>query len=55
MIQLNPEYKDRLYRFAVNGQTGKAVGELPVSKALSRLYFAGRSAGGSFSGGGRRF
>lgn len=27
------------YKFAVNGQTGKVVGELPISKSISRRYF----------------
>ena len=41
---LNLEFNKKKYRFAVNGQTGKVVGELPVSKALSRLYFGGIAA-----------
>ena len=35
---LNLKYKDKNYRYAVNGQTGKVVGELPISKAKSFLY-----------------
>ena len=42
---LNLEFKNQKYRFAVNGQTGKVVGELPISKAVSRLYFGGITAG----------
>ena len=42
---LNLEFKNKKYRFAVNGQTGKVVGELPVSKAISRLWFGGVAAG----------
>ena len=38
---LNLEYKGQKYRFAVNGQTGTVAGELPVSKAVTRLYFGG--------------
>lgn len=38
---LNLKFQNKNYRFAVNGQTGKVVGELPVSKAVSRLYFGG--------------
>ncbi|MBR5756016.1 MAG: TFIIB-type zinc ribbon-containing protein [Firmicutes bacterium] len=30
------------YKFAVNGQTGKVVGDLPVSKSVSAKYFAVR-------------
>ena len=41
---LNLEFKNQKYRFAVNGQTGKVVGELPISKAVSRLYFGGIAA-----------
>lgn len=36
---LNLKYKDKNYRFAVNGQTGKVVGELPISKIKSFLHF----------------
>ena len=36
---LNLQYKEKNYRFAVNGQTGKVVGELPISKAKSALQF----------------
>ena len=28
---LSTSYRDRIYRFAMNGQTGKFVGEAPVS------------------------
>ena len=38
---LNVDYKGKKYRFAINGQTGKIVGELPVSKLKKRLYFWG--------------
>jgi len=34
----------RDYSFAVNGQTGKVVGELPVSKSVSGRYFLVRMA-----------
>ena len=36
---LNMQYKEKNYRFAVNGQTGKVVGELPISKLKSFLQF----------------
>ncbi|MBR4761371.1 MAG: hypothetical protein IK086_01880, partial [Clostridia bacterium] len=42
---LNLSYKDKNYRFAVNGQTGKVVGELPISRVKSALYFSGFFAG----------
>ena len=35
---LNVEYKGKNYRFAINGQTGKVVGELPISKVKKYLY-----------------
>ena len=38
---LNLKYKDKNYRFAVNGQTGKVVGELPISRAKKLLHFWG--------------
>lgn len=41
----NVDYKDKLYQFAVNGETGKVAGKLPMSKA--KLAAA---AGGSFIG-----
>ena len=37
---LNLKYKDKNYRFAVNGQTGKVVGELPISKLTSFLHIS---------------
>ena len=37
---LNLTYKGKNYRFAVNGQTGKVVGELPISKLKSFLHFS---------------
>ncbi len=36
---VNVYYNGNRYRFAVNGQTGKIVGELPVDKKKKRLYF----------------
>lgn len=44
---LNLKYKEKNYRFAVNGQTGKVVGELPISKAKSFLHFLAFFAIGS--------
>ncbi len=34
---------DKQYHFAVNGQTGKVVGELPIDKSVSRRYFLVRA------------
>lgn len=45
MYLLNLKYKDKDYRFAVNGQTGKIVGELPVCKWKKRLLFWGLTLG----------
>lgn len=36
---LNTRYKGKLYRFAMNGQTGKFIGELPVCKKKYWTYF----------------
>ena len=36
---LNVAYKGKNYRFAINGQTGKVVGELPISKVKQSFYF----------------
>lgn len=37
---LNSTYKGKKYRFAMNGQTGKFVGNLPVNKTKAILTFA---------------
>lgn len=37
---LNIKYLDRFYQFAINGQTGKVVGEYPVDKGKKWKYFA---------------
>ena len=37
------DYGRKTYHFAVNGQTGKVVGELPVSKSVSAGYFLKRT------------
>jgi hypothetical protein len=44
---LNVKYREKLYRFAMNGQTGKFVGELPVDKGRAAAWFWGLF--GSFS------
>ncbi len=36
----NAKYEDKTYRYAVNGQTGKVVGELPISKQKANKAFA---------------
>ena len=33
------KYQDKMYEFAVNGQTGKVVGKLPLSSKLATLYY----------------
>jgi len=35
----NIKYMDKIYKFAINGQTGKVVGEYPVDKAKKWKYF----------------
>ncbi len=42
---LNYKYKNKDYFFAVNGQTGKIVGKLPLSKKKMALWFFGIFAG----------
>ena len=37
---LNVKYGDVMYKYAINGQTGKTVGEFPVDKKKKWLYFA---------------
>lgn len=42
---LNCNYNGKKYQFAVNGQTGKVVGELPICKKKKRMWFWGVFAG----------
>ncbi len=37
---LNIKYSDKIYKFAINGQTGKVVGDYPVDQGKKRKYFA---------------
>ena len=37
MMSLN--YDGKVYRYAVNGQTGKVVGEIPISMKMRNLFF----------------
>ena len=37
---LNIKYMNNTYKFAVNGQTGKVVGEYPIDKGKKWRYFA---------------
>ena len=37
---LNTKWKDKEYRFAVNGQTGKIAGNLPVSAGKATLFWS---------------
>lgn len=36
---LNVKYLDKIYKFAINGQTGKVVGEYPVCKKKRNKFF----------------
>ena len=38
---LNTTYKDEKYTFAMNGQTGKFVGDLPCDKGLYKKWLFG--------------
>ena len=40
-------YGDKKYQFAINGQTGKMVGELPVDKGAFWKYLCGFTAIGT--------
>ena len=42
---LNTKWNGKLYTFAMNGQTGKMVGDLPMDKAAYIKWFAGIMAG----------
>lgn len=38
---LNTRYKDKLYTFAMNGQTGKMIGTFPVCPKRTAMWFGG--------------
>ncbi len=42
---LNTRYKDKIYTFAMNGQTGKMTGQLPICPKRTAAWFAGICAG----------
>ena len=41
---LNTDWKGKKYTFAMNGQTGKLVGDLPLDKAAARRMHLGLTA-----------
>lgn len=41
---LNIKYMDKMYHFAINGQTGKVVGEYPVDESKKKRYFVKTAA-----------
>jgi hypothetical protein len=41
---LNTKYKGEMYTFAMNGQTGKLIGKLPLDKGKARNYTFGITA-----------
>lgn len=41
---ITSKYKDKTYSYAINGQTGKIVGTLPISKGKSLAWFFGTFA-----------
>lgn len=47
---LNTKYEDENYTFAMNGQTGKFVGKLPIDKSKKAKYFAAVFAASSLIG-----
>ncbi|MBO5127226.1 MAG: hypothetical protein J6D10_06615, partial [Clostridia bacterium] len=44
---LNTTWNGQKYTFAMNGQTGKLVGDLPMDKGAYNKYFAGTLAIGA--------
>lgn len=42
---LNTKYKDKVYSFAMNGQTGKMTGSFPICPKRTAAWFAGICAG----------
>jgi len=38
---LNTKYKDKIYTFAMNGQTGKMIGSFPICPKRSAMWFGG--------------
>ena len=44
---LSTKWKDKTYLFAMNGQTGKMVGDLPADKGKLRKWFWGTGIGAS--------
>ncbi|MDD6022376.1 MAG: hypothetical protein PUB94_06995 [Oscillospiraceae bacterium] len=42
---LNTKWKGKKYTFAMNGQTGKLVGDLPLDKSAYNKWFVGLTAG----------
>lgn len=45
---LNIKYENKLYKFAINGQTGKVIGEYPIDKKKKWMFFA-KAAGISYA------
>jgi hypothetical protein len=41
---LNTRYEGKLYTFAMNGQTGKMTGKLPICKKRRAAWFFGIAA-----------
>ena len=44
---LNTKWNGKQYTFAMNGQTGKLVGDLPMDKSLYNKWFSGIAAVGA--------
>ncbi len=44
LYMFNLQFEGKIYSFAMNGQTGKVAGALPVDKKVSRIYFWTRAA-----------
>ena len=47
---LNTRYQDKIYTFAMNGQTGLFIGDLPTDKGKFWRWFLGLFGGISLGG-----
>ena len=41
VYMVNVKYKDKMYQFAMNGQTGEFIGDIPLDKGKVRLWSIG--------------
>ena len=41
LCYISCKYKDKIYTFAMNGQTGKMVGDIPIDKKKAIIWWIG--------------